>query len=209
MDKAAPGWLARAIDRRPGSGPGGDVPGLHIHESFPLPQALAGGQQVVPSMARLEQFRRRLGMPAGPRGRRADRRPRSPGAQDRGEPGSLLQFVERCSLITYASSARLERVHQDSLGRRVEYPDFYGLARRRVVPMSMKRLVGRRPGTYSIYKGRRRAMANPFVHVELHTQDPQAAKKFYGELFDWKLEDVPEMNYTLIDVGEQGRGEAS
>jgi predicted enzyme related to lactoylglutathione lyase len=26
-------------------------------------------------------------------------------------------------------------------------------------------------------------MANPFVHVELHTQDPQAAKKFYGELF--------------------------
>ena len=52
-------------------------------------------------------------------------------------------------------------------------------------------------------------MANPFVHVELHTQDPQAAKKFYEELFDWKLEDVPEMNYTVIDVGEQGRGEAS
>ncbi len=49
-------------------------------------------------------------------------------------------------------------------------------------------------------------MANPFVHVELHTQDPEKAKKFYGELFDWKLEDVPEMNYTVIDVGEQGRG---
>jgi uncharacterized protein len=50
------------------------------------------------------------------------------------------------------------------------------------------------------------AMSNPFVHVELHTQDPQKAKKFYGELFDWILEDVPAMDYTVIDVGETGRG---
>ncbi len=49
-------------------------------------------------------------------------------------------------------------------------------------------------------------MGNPFVHVELHTQDPERAKKFYKELFDWKLQDVPEMNYTVIDVGETGRG---
>jgi uncharacterized protein (DUF1501 family) len=128
VDKAAPGWLARAIDRRPG--PDGDAPGLHIHESFPLPGALAGGRQVVPSMARLEQFRRRLGMPSGNEAaaqiEALDRLAR----QDRGESGSLLQFVERCSLITYASSARLERVQQDGSGARVEYPDFYGLARR-------------------------------------------------------------------------------
>jgi uncharacterized protein len=45
-------------------------------------------------------------------------------------------------------------------------------------------------------------MANPFVHIELHTQDPDQAKKFYKELFDWKLEDVPDMNYTIIKVGE-------
>ena len=45
-------------------------------------------------------------------------------------------------------------------------------------------------------------MGNPFVHVELHTQDPERAKKFYKELFDWKLEDVPEMDYTIIKVGE-------
>jgi uncharacterized protein (DUF1501 family) len=130
VDKAAPGWLARAIDRRTGSGPGGDAPAMHIHESFPLPGALAGGQQVVPSMARLEQFRRRLGLPQGPESAAQidalDRLAR----QDRGEPGSLLQFVERCSLITYASSARLERVQQDASAARVEYPDFYGLARR-------------------------------------------------------------------------------
>ena len=45
-------------------------------------------------------------------------------------------------------------------------------------------------------------MANPFVHVELHTQDPDKAKKFYRELFDWKFEDVPDMDYTIMKVGE-------
>ncbi|HZM08572.1 MAG TPA: VOC family protein [Methylocella sp.] len=48
-------------------------------------------------------------------------------------------------------------------------------------------------------------MANPFVHVELTTSDPDKAKIFYGSLFDWKLEDV-EMGagfaYTMIGVGE-------
>ena len=45
-------------------------------------------------------------------------------------------------------------------------------------------------------------MGNPFVHIELHTQDPEGAKKFYKELFDWEFEDVPDMNYTIIRVGE-------
>jgi uncharacterized protein len=49
-------------------------------------------------------------------------------------------------------------------------------------------------------------MGNPFVHVELHTQEPETAKRFYGELFDWKLEDVREMDYTIINVGETGHG---
>ena len=48
-------------------------------------------------------------------------------------------------------------------------------------------------------------MANPFVHVELHTNDLDKAKRFYGDLFGWKLEDVPgdyPGGYTMIDVGE-------
>lgn len=45
-------------------------------------------------------------------------------------------------------------------------------------------------------------MANPFVHVEPQTQDPGRAKKFYGELFDWKIEDLPDLAYTHIKVGE-------
>ena len=45
-------------------------------------------------------------------------------------------------------------------------------------------------------------MANPFVHVELMTTDVDKAKEFYGKLFAWKLEDVPGMDYTIINVGE-------
>jgi hypothetical protein len=45
-------------------------------------------------------------------------------------------------------------------------------------------------------------MANPFVHVELLTSDVARAKEFYAGLFDWKLEDIPGMDYTMINVGE-------
>jgi uncharacterized protein (DUF1501 family) len=128
VDKAAPGWLARAIDRRPGLD--GDAPGLHIHESFPLPGVLAGGRQVVPSMARLDQFRRRLGMSQGNEAAAQIEALDHLARQERGDAGSLLQFVERCSLITYASAARLERVQQDGSAAKVDYPEFYGLARR-------------------------------------------------------------------------------
>lgn len=40
------------------------------------------------------------------------------------------------------------------------------------------------------------------MHVELLTDDPAKAKAFYQSLFDWKLEDVPYMDYTMIGVGE-------
>jgi predicted enzyme related to lactoylglutathione lyase len=45
-------------------------------------------------------------------------------------------------------------------------------------------------------------MANPFVHVELATDDLAKAREFYTGLFDWQLEEVPGMDYTLIKVGE-------
>jgi len=47
-------------------------------------------------------------------------------------------------------------------------------------------------------------MANPFVHVELHTNDLARAKDFYSRLFGWKLQDMPMPgggSYTMIDVG--------
>lgn len=47
-------------------------------------------------------------------------------------------------------------------------------------------------------------MANPFVHVELQTQDPERATEFYRNLLDWQLEGVPmgDATYTMIGVGE-------
>lgn len=45
-------------------------------------------------------------------------------------------------------------------------------------------------------------MGNPFVHVELMTSDVDKAKAFYAGLFDWQMEEIPEMEYTLIKVGE-------
>jgi len=47
-------------------------------------------------------------------------------------------------------------------------------------------------------------MANPFCHVELHSDDPEASKNFYAGLLDWKYEEMPmgEMTYNMINVGE-------
>src|SRR5258708_15772357 len=48
-------------------------------------------------------------------------------------------------------------------------------------------------------------MGNPFVHVELMSNDVGQAKTFYSKLFDWQLDDMPmggDMTYTMIKVGE-------
>jgi len=49
-------------------------------------------------------------------------------------------------------------------------------------------------------------MANPFVHVELHTKDLPKARQFYQTLFGWELTDMPmpggSGTYTMIGVGE-------
>ncbi|NWF53307.1 MAG: VOC family protein [Syntrophaceae bacterium] len=45
-------------------------------------------------------------------------------------------------------------------------------------------------------------MGNPFVHVELMTKDPVKSRQFYAQMFDWKLEEIPGMDYTIIQVGE-------
>ena len=49
-------------------------------------------------------------------------------------------------------------------------------------------------------------MANPFVHVELHTSDLPKAKAFYAGLFGWELQDTPMPGgggtYTMVNVGE-------
>jgi len=43
-------------------------------------------------------------------------------------------------------------------------------------------------------------MGNPVVHFEIMSGDAEGAGKFYGELFGWHVEVVPEMNYGLVDT---------
>jgi predicted enzyme related to lactoylglutathione lyase len=47
-----------------------------------------------------------------------------------------------------------------------------------------------------------------FVHMELSTDDPVAAKNFYKQLFGWKLTDqqMPTGVYTLFDTRAGGPG---
>lgn len=48
-------------------------------------------------------------------------------------------------------------------------------------------------------------MSNPFVHIELMTNDVDSAKSFFGQLFGWTLQDskgAGGMDYTMIHVGE-------
>ena len=47
-------------------------------------------------------------------------------------------------------------------------------------------------------------MANPIGHFEFMVNDTDKAKAFYGKIFDWKFEDVP--NYTMIDTGDGPKG---
>jgi uncharacterized protein (DUF1501 family) len=106
----APGWVARLLEVAPAA-PGGDAPAIHLGlEAQPQPQALSGGQRHVPSLASLEQFHRRLGIPesAGAAEQRAalDRI----AGREHGRPGSLLNFVARSAWLGYESSARFESV---------------------------------------------------------------------------------------------------
>ena len=43
---------------------------------------------------------------------------------------------------------------------------------------------------------------NSVVHFEIPYNNGQRAKKFYKEVFDWKLNDMPEMDYTIVHTVE-------
>src|SRR6185295_13395076 len=47
-------------------------------------------------------------------------------------------------------------------------------------------------------------MAHPFVYTALHTSNPDAARKFYADLFGWAMRhhDLPNGAYTEIMPGE-------
>ncbi len=44
------------------------------------------------------------------------------------------------------------------------------------------------------------------VHIEFPVRDRDRAKKFYGDLFGWKFQDFPEMDYTLFETANPPGG---
>ena len=44
-------------------------------------------------------------------------------------------------------------------------------------------------------------MGNPVTHFEVLGKDGAALQKFYGELFDWKVDANNPMNYGMVDTG--------
>jgi predicted enzyme related to lactoylglutathione lyase len=44
------------------------------------------------------------------------------------------------------------------------------------------------------------------VHVEFSAEDREAAGKYYSDLFGWQIVQMPEINYTTFDSGDQVGG---
>ena len=44
-------------------------------------------------------------------------------------------------------------------------------------------------------------MGRPVVHWELMSKDPEKISSFYEKLFGWKIKNMPEMNYRLVETG--------
>jgi predicted enzyme related to lactoylglutathione lyase len=46
---------------------------------------------------------------------------------------------------------------------------------------------------------------HPIVHIEISAQNREVAGKFYSDVFGWKVEQLPEMNYATFEA-EGGPG---
>jgi predicted enzyme related to lactoylglutathione lyase len=44
-------------------------------------------------------------------------------------------------------------------------------------------------------------MGDPIIHMEIPVTDLNKAKRFYSNLFGWKVDVMPGMNYALFDTG--------
>ena len=48
-------------------------------------------------------------------------------------------------------------------------------------------------------------MAHPVIHAEIRSQDPDATRRFFADLFGWKIASEGAFpGYTFIDTGAQG-----
>ena len=47
-------------------------------------------------------------------------------------------------------------------------------------------------------------MAHPVIHAEIRSEDPDATRSFFGELFGWTYSDGAFPGYTFADTGADG-----
>jgi predicted enzyme related to lactoylglutathione lyase len=73
-------------------------------------------------------------------------------------------------------------------------------ANREIVPCLAVGLVD------SLYRRdeRNRPMANPVVHFEIRSADPDATRAFYGPLFGWTFPDGGIPGYSYVETGVEG-----
>ncbi len=49
-------------------------------------------------------------------------------------------------------------------------------------------------------------MGRPVVHWELWSEDPGKVADFYAKVFDWNIQDLPELDYRLVRTGGGDKG---
>src|SRR5437868_15274152 len=49
-------------------------------------------------------------------------------------------------------------------------------------------------------------MGDPVTNFEINTADPAKARQFYGDVLGWKMNFMPENNYTFVDTNAGGTG---
>jgi uncharacterized protein len=47
-------------------------------------------------------------------------------------------------------------------------------------------------------------MGQPVVHFELMSKNPAKVSDFYAGLFGWKIRNIPEINYRVVETGGEG-----
>jgi len=47
-------------------------------------------------------------------------------------------------------------------------------------------------------------MGRPVVHWEFWSEDPAKVSRFCQQVFDWKIQPLPELDYNLVETGGTG-----
>ena len=49
-------------------------------------------------------------------------------------------------------------------------------------------------------------MGQPVVHWEFWTKEPEKVSEFYAKVFDWNIQHIPEMDYSMVETGGEEGG---